>query len=572
MQERFKSQMLMGRGRASGIVRADAESQGEAFADKFAGKLSGDPAFKGLFSADGRSMDIEALSKMTGEEFRAAYASAQKADPAAARQLFSLRGLAQGATGGGMAAAGALGHLSKTGELAAQLAQGAAFRGGGETPLAELTGVNRMMMEEVTGLTGEAFDQLALLETGLRAEYEAKGGKEVLGDFYDALAAGELSGGAELEALGELKFSTMERIAKEQLEETRSFSQELSNVIAGLLEQIASGMEMLVGIMGDDEHSKKIEARRASVGESQRIGDEIAVLDEKLSELKQKQVTSADGEEVAALGKEISRLQGQRSGLSAQGDAQSRFQRNLSLGMTAQEAMEATFSDEQKSMVDYGESTYATRTTKRMGEMHTETYATSSPEFDKDRMTPEKISEMASGITDAEQEQKLRDEEQLKLQEKQLKEEKKGFDAVVESVENAQKREALAELGSQFGYKAVQTAHQTGDWTSVVANARKGGLTMEESQALALGGASTDLLYNPMANDFIYRGDGRSGNITPINKSDEFFGAKPGGPISQGMGNKSVTININGGDINKVKEVVTKVLLDTGYPSMKSYG
>jgi hypothetical protein len=77
----------------------------------------------------------------------------------------------------------------------------------------------------------------------------------------------------------------------------------------------------------------------------------------------------------------------------------------------------------------------------------------------------------------------------------------------------------------------------------------------------------------PTVRDFIYRGDGRSGDITPIDKADEFFGAKPGGALdSMGMGgNKTVNISINGGDEARVYSVVKKVLRDSGYGDVKRY-
>ena len=100
--------------------------------------------------------------------------------------------------------------------------------------------------------------------------------------------------------------------------------------------------------------------------------------------------------------------------------------------------------------------------------------------------------------------------------------------------------------------------------------------------------------------DFVYRGDGKFGSITPINSQDQFFGAMPGGPIdtamkmagvvkgigglggagttirtpagagaARGVGGRAaapshVTVNINGGDLGKVYEVVRNVLRQSG--------
>ena len=93
-----------------------------------------------------------------------------------------------------------------------------------------------------------------------------------------------------------------------------------------------------------------------------------------------------------------------------------------------------------------------------------------------------------------------------------------------------------------------------------------------------------DIIFGGVVNDFIYRGDGTTGKITPINTRDQFFGAKPGGAIDRaiasaatGMGMRSgrtggrptagptnITVNINGGDLGKVYEVVRTVLQQSG--------
>lgn len=73
---------------------------------------------------------------------------------------------------------------------------------------------------------------------------------------------------------------------------------------------------------------------------------------------------------------------------------------------------------------------------------------------------------------------------------------------------------------------------------------------------------------DPSVDDFIYRGDGVRGNITPIDTADQFVGMKPGGPVDQAMrgggGGGNVTINIYGGDERKVFDVVKRVLTQSG--------
>lgn len=75
---------------------------------------------------------------------------------------------------------------------------------------------------------------------------------------------------------------------------------------------------------------------------------------------------------------------------------------------------------------------------------------------------------------------------------------------------------------------------------------------------------------NQGVEDFIYRGNGVQGSITPIDTQDQFFGARPGGAIDRavngggGRGPISISIQINGGDERKVYDMVKKVLRDSG--------
>lgn len=64
--------------------------------------------------------------------------------------------------------------------------------------------------------------------------------------------------------------------------------------------------------------------------------------------------------------------------------------------------------------------------------------------------------------------------------------------------------------------------------------------------------------------DFIYRGNGVRGNITPINTADQFYGAKPGGAIDRATsgrgGGGTYNVHIYGGDERRVFDLVKRVL------------
>lgn len=85
--------------------------------------------------------------------------------------------------------------------------------------------------------------------------------------------------------------------------------------------------------------------------------------------------------------------------------------------------------------------------------------------------------------------------------------------------------------------------------------------------ATSLGGTRRlggDETVTEEVDDFIYRGDGVRGTITPIDTADEFVGMKPGGPIDRATGGGNVTVNIYGGDERRVFDVVKRVLNQTG--------
>ena len=73
----------------------------------------------------------------------------------------------------------------------------------------------------------------------------------------------------------------------------------------------------------------------------------------------------------------------------------------------------------------------------------------------------------------------------------------------------------------------------------------------------------------PELGDFIYRGDGMGGTLTPISSRDQFLGLYEGSPIARGLnraggGAGNVVININGGDEQVVYRTVKKALQARG--------
>lgn len=590
MQERVKTTMLMGTGTAQKIAQADLNAQAKVFSESLAQKGISIPELGDLTDPT----NLAKLGGMSGEDFRKVYA--QVTDPAMKRQLVSMRELSKAQTGGFMNVAASLGSLSKTGEMAAQLSQGQALLGG--KAISEASGMQVMMLQEALGISGEQFEVLKRLDIGLRSEFEqmrasAKEGDEILGmSFEEALAGGLLSQSKTLEAGAELQYSLMERSAMEQLQETRSLTATVSNKIAGLLENIYVGLEHMIELF------RNVFGGRLSEGEKQREKDmrlvkadrdtaakEIEEADRSILAKKAKRDSAAGPEERARINKEIEALEAQKK--EAQNLLQNR-KRQMELmvgGKTAKEALGVVLTENQAERREeaLNRITGGTGLVERAGE--TVDVSMLSDE-EKDALIAEKAA----------------DEKAARQRDEQLEAEEESTKKIVKAIEKMDQKQALAELAARFGSDVVQAA-QAGNAEALYQAVEAGGITEGEASLLGRAGliseqarASGRLMSNvsggmgllmgggtaeldefglprtSSVDDFIYRGDGNRGTITPINSADEFYGAKPGGPIANAMGgSKTVNISINGGDEARVYNVVKRVLRDSGYGDVKRY-
>jgi len=146
-----------------------------------------------------------------------------------------------------------------------------------------------------------------------------------------------------------------------------------------------------------------------------------------------------------------------------------------------------------------------------------------------------------------------------------------GFKSAVESVSDAMS-ELVSVVKSLGAYMAALISPLGGD-------------PAEAARAASPTSKMVPVLFPEPKNDFIYQG-GKGGvaRITAINTQDQFFGAKPGGAIDRAIastasgmsrttttvggrgaaGVTNVTVNVNGGDLGKVYEVVRNVLQQSG--------
>ena len=561
MQERVKSTMLMGTGRARRIATADAAAQGTKM-----GKVGDiDLASKG-----GRQQ----LASMSGADFRKIYG--EVADAQTQRQLVTMRELSQAENGGLMNVAASLGSLSKTGELAAQLSQGAALTGG--KAISEVRDpMMIMMLQESLGISGEQWETMKRMDIGLRTEFEqlrstAEAGDSILSTtFEEALAGGLLSQSKILEEGAELQYTTAERLGRDSLRETRSISQVLSNVIAGLLEKVHSALEFLVGIFtrlkGDTREKRELGARRRSqereVGlraTSEGLGTQILDKQTALS-------LESSQDERMSISAEIESLQAQQDSVRAQIEAAGEFQSRLARGWTIGGAAQGTLGDMSPADVS------AAGLGERVKQVETPyDYASGSHAFttdvvDWESLTEDEIALLAATQIDAQ----AAERERQKQAEDQLDILKTGFVDLIGTVEGLERGQARTELETMFGTEAALEAFAGKKPEKLLAAIREGGVTAREAE-LATKAGLRGVLEAPVE-DFVYRGDGRSGSITPIDNMDQLFGAKPGGALDRGSksGKGTVNIVINGGDEARVYAVVKKALRDSGYENLRSY-
>lgn len=176
--------------------------------------------------------------------------------------------------------------------------------------------------------------------------------------------------------------------------------------------------------------------------------------------------------------------------------------------------------------------------------------------------------EMAQQAEIAE-EQRRQEEESLKNQKDAKKEQERLRrqmpDLFAEGLQMHEVRGALAAAGVQLTPENIQKfLGNAGEGEAAAIRQRVAmGLQARGKSAEAFGTAGALL---PAVEDFIYRGSGGAGTITPINTADQFFGAKPGGPIDNAVGasGRNININIHGGDTQKIYQTVKQALAASG--------
>lgn len=590
MQEKYK-QVLLGGGKFSGAVKADMKSQAKEFAESLKG-TAGEEGLKksGIVGKEG-AVDTKALANMSGKAFREALETSGLSD-VQKRQLQTLKTLSQ-AEKGGMGVAAATGALSRRGELAAQMAQGSAMFGG--KLLSELSGVERMMAEEVTGRSGEEYDILARVQEQMTAQFEQmkkNNDPRVMGKtFEQAVTDGLLTAADEdvNKITNKRHFTEVERAAREQLKESRSISQTITNVIQQLLSRIALGVELLTSLFAPEDN--RVAETSKSIARQEELTQSIDALDRVISEKKFALEETTDSVERAKLKEEIEAAKAQKEKASKSLRDEEAVQRGLARGKTAGEVREGLLREKYGGQVDaltpeklkaaglgslVGKKVVGT---SRQGgevesvdlkELSEEQAATLEKMFEDDQILIEQDKQFAM-------DQKLRDADAALQSEDEHKE-------LIKTLQMMDAAQATQQMASYLNLTQMELESALKGDAGTLAMIRtkfeegEGGFTEAEKLLASRTGLNIDLsdasVTSP-AKDFVYRGDGNRGTITPIDKADEFYGAKPNGAIDQALrgagSGKAVNIYIQGGDEARVYSIVKRVLLETGYSGLKSY-
>ena len=547
IEERFKAGMLVG-GRGQKIFQAALKDQmanftkdyGDAFGDVLKDKL-----------------DPKVLAQMSGKEFGALQRKIEEKEGVppeqkamASQRLEKLRKVAQGAQGGAMGMAKGMSGLSGLSDVAMRLTQGMSLVGA--QSLDEMGYIARKNFEDLSGISGENFDQMASLLNRYQADPEMAG--KTIPEILEAMASGKMpmteADKKLFDKISEQKPKSMEQLAQDQVNATVSVTDVLKNKIAGLLESIGSTLTDIFDGLANftDKFSDAKKKREERLGVEQEVkgaketsgslGESIKALESTLAAEMAKPESKERDAAVAALGETVSTLKAQKAEADKRKEIGEKTLAGMGKGLSKANA-EAGALGVAPSQAAPGFGEAMSVAGKAVLGIRSE------PTRTEEKVLEENIAQKDIALKKA-----ADDIIAQKKMEDLLKENEKQNIEIVDTLEEGQ---ALSQLETQYG-SAVGAAIG-GD----ISFLRKAIGSDKAAKALAAkAGFPVD--------DFIYRGDGTRGTINPINKRDEFFGAKPGGAIDKainGGGGGVVNIYISG-DEAKVYNVVKRVIQESG--------
>jgi hypothetical protein len=683
-----------------GDLQADLRSQLDTFNETFGDlttNLDSTLLENGRLSADAfANMSEDAFGDMIYELRQGEDAQLT----AMARNLENLRGLARGAReGGGLGAvATGVGYTSQSGALALRLREARSLSGTG--PLGELEGLSQQAYESLTGRSGEELEVLKRLDRQLRAQFRAETGQQITSGNFDEftkwVSSGKASEMFDSEvAVEQYKAMTMmERLAQDQVKETRSMSAILSGTIALTLEKINGAMEGVLSLMGgggrdradllqdiNDSMTSNAEALEEAQAELSTLKDELARTTDSAEVAQKRAEIELKERELAGLMETSGSLQRQyraaatggvenaddmlamelkeQFGVGRRSDVIDKLmedltddqlkameealgseigvstrpqdeledirkihdylrEENIPLDPAARRDQQAL--ERQRELAEVGVITdlsapggQAPVTARKLIDVlgtdpYTSPAFTEASDFDDltqmvggDRLDRYEGSAQVSGFGHAyltndmiaaiqegneeELNKLLAADQALEGSMNQfgldLTSDTEGLPAIVSeakdietAVRDLPRMMQIADLAGQLGMDAgvvgsrLRTRRGQTDLIRRINELEGNEAAIALGKALGVQGQYTPR-EKPELGDFIYRGDGMGGTLTPISSRDQFLGLYEGSPIARGLnrtggGSGNVVININGGDEQVVYRTVKKALQARG--------
>ena len=584
-QEKYKTGMLVGK-RGKALFQNEFASQSGTFLKDFKKDLGGKDDTKGILDSvkteNGEGIDAAKLAKLSGDDMGALQNRLSDAgNSGLARRLDKMQKAAIGAQGGAKNQATGFSGLSGMSDLAMRIEKGMSLLGK-NTQVSELGAVGRMAFEEQSGISGEKFDDVMQIMNSVSARIKDKKIKDIESgdgtkeDKAKKIANVKVTREETLAGVQDGQFlseedrkkiedatkpkETLDTVARKQLAETTDINATLKNLIAGILNQISGALTTLLKFMPKwlefDGGVASTEDLDASNDASQKLYKDISVLETNIAETKKK-IEGASPEDQVKLKEELLGLEGRRTGKKSQLDVEKKVMNKLlGSGGTRDDAQIEALGLDRTKIVSTGEQEISADGTKT--EIKKRVNKTSE-ELDRDVLAANQ-GLLAQGQDSARVDALVKtatDNVVIGVD--------KSADFLKELLESTKKAASVQLLSGMSDAQTVAAA-QGGD-----PNARKKLAQLVKNNPLATAAANTAgiRLQDSILQDFIYRGDGTRGTINPISSKDQFFGAKPGGPIDQainGQGSRGGVVNIyvNGGDEARVYNVVTRVIQESG--------
>lgn len=537
-QERLGFRMKMGGGLFKDIAGIETNKAQKEFNRKFESlpeDLRNALAEKAPGAISATGVDARALAKMSGTQIGSLQNMMRDAGfGEMAIQLGNMRRVGKG--GGSM-----MGEAGAETSLAMDLSGAIGYLG--NVLISDMSEIQKMAFEQNQGISGTMLKTYEEIQNAVGGRLSSQGKDASAASIARAIAEGGILTEDEQKRLAEVQrdaSKSMEEVARTQLTETTGILQELKNRITPLLEGVYDLLNRFTDGPSIRESRTSMEAAQkaakgfGSFDESSfsKMGESIGLMGPALEQFVQEQRAEFDAKKAAAQRRatfEEAAYNGALEGKS----------RNDVLG-----SMTAGMSESQRISLGLAKKT-TTRIDAQTG-MGGDEYVKA---ITADQLTEDQLDAVLSAISGSEIAESQKDAKAQVLATEQVTE-------GVKDLKDVLIRQGLEDI---TGFAADQQNYGRNRMKIM-----EEGVTAQEAAAFNRAyGLTGDAALRPSVDDFIYRGNGGSGTITPIHKSDEFYGAKPGGPIANGVG-RSVVINnltINeSGDPKKTLQMVKQAI------------